>query len=161
MGTKNIAFAATLMTALIMTGCASVPMADTQTSEQIKRFNPPSTGKSGVYVYRDSFVGKALKKDIYVDGNCLGESADKVFFYTEVDGDKPHILATESEFSENLLTLNAISGKNHFIRQYIKLGVFVGGANLEEVDETTGKAAISKLNLAVSGHCDKQLPKKP
>ncbi|HHV6932376.1 TPA: DUF2846 domain-containing protein, partial [Haemophilus influenzae] len=42
------------------------------------------------------------------------------------------------------------SGKNYFIRQYIKFGVFAGGANLEQVSEEEGKKAISKLNMAVS-----------
>jgi hypothetical protein len=74
---------------VLMTGCASVDMAPKAESSKAKEFAMPTQGKSGVYIYRDSFVGKALKKDIWIDGKCVGESAPDVFFYTEVDGDKP------------------------------------------------------------------------
>ncbi|WP_165011030.1 DUF2846 domain-containing protein [Neisseria yangbaofengii] len=147
------------LTLSILSGCASVSMADATASNKAKEFNKPSEGNAGLYVYRDSFVGKALKKDIWVDGECLGQSADKVFFYREVTGNQPHKLSTESEFSENHLTINTDAGKNYFVRQYIKMGAFVGGANLEQVDEATGKAAISRLNMATPGNCDKVLPK--
>ncbi|XOC77871.1 DUF2846 domain-containing protein [Haemophilus influenzae] len=59
-------------------------------------------------------------------------------------------MSTESEFSNNDLNIKTESGKNYFIRQYIKFGVFAGGANLEQVSEEEGKKAISKLNMAVS-----------
>ncbi len=45
------------------------------------------------------------------------------------------------------------AGKNYFIRQIIKMGVFVGGAKLERVSEDEGKAEVSKLSLAESGEC--------
>ena len=84
-----------------------------------------------MYVYRsNNIVGSALKKDIWVDGECLGETARGVFFYKEVDGNKNHTISTESEFSPNHLKIEVQSGKNYFIQQYIKLGFFVGGANL-------------------------------
>jgi len=98
-------------------------------------------------------VGKALKKDVWIDGKCVGQSADKVFFYEQVDGGKEHTLSTESEFSPNDLLLYAEAGKNYFIRQIIKMGVFVGGARLERVSDEEGKQEISELNLAKSGKC--------
>ena len=64
-----------LTVALLVSGCASVDMASKAESAKAKEFNPPSQGNAGVYVYRDSFVGKALKKDVWIDGKCIGESA--------------------------------------------------------------------------------------
>lgn len=141
-----------LMSALF-TGCASVKMESAEASANAKNFNPPSAGHAGLYVYRDSFVGKALKKDIWVDGKCLGESAPNVFFHTEVLGGKEHEIATESEFSPNKLTMMFESGKNYFVRQYIKLGAFVGGADLEQIAEEEGKKAVADLELASPGAC--------
>lgn len=138
---------------LLISGCASVDMATKAESAKAKEFNPPSDGKAGVYVYRDSFVGKALKKDVWVDGVCIGETAPDVFFYTEVAGGKNHKLDTESEFSPNTLELMFETGKNYFIRQFIKLGVFVGGAGLEQVPEDEGKVAVAKLEMAKPGSC--------
>lgn len=138
----------------LFTGCASVKMESKEASDKAKQFAQPQPGKSGLYTYRDSLVGKALKKDIWVDGKCIGESAPDVFFYTEVPGGK-HVISTESEFSPNDLSLLVEAGRNYFIRQYIKLGVFVGGAGLELMPEAEGKAAVAKLEMATPGACSK------
>ena len=143
------------LSALVLTGCASVNMASKEESDKAKQFSAPSAGNSGVYVYRNSFVGKALKKDIWVDGNCLGESVSDVFFYTQVEGGKKHKIETESEFSPNALEVFMETGKNYFVRQFIKLGAFVGGADLEQIPEEQGKADVAKLGLAQPGTCGK------
>ncbi|VXB53752.1 DUF2846 domain-containing protein [Massilia sp. 9I] len=142
-----------LSASLLLTGCASVAMAPKTESDKAKEFRPPSANNAGVYIYRNSFGGQALKKDIWVDGNCLGESANNVFFYTEVEGGKKHKFDTESEFSPNTLELTTDAGKHYFLRQYIKMGVFVGGAGLEQISEEQGKADVTKLELALPGKC--------
>lgn len=148
---KQITGAAAL--SLLLAGCVSVPMADPAASSKAKQFAPPSPGQAGLYIYRSGSFGGALKKDIFVDGQCVGESAPDVFFYKEVAGGAEHTIATESEFSPNELKLNTAANTNYFIRQYIKIGVVVGGANLEQVNEAEGKKAVQQLNLAVSGTC--------
>jgi hypothetical protein len=142
-----------LLAALLISGCASVEMASETESSKAKEFNPPSQGNAGVYIYRNSFAGKSLKKDIWIDGKCVGESAPNVFFYTEVDGGKTHKIDTESEFSPNTLEVMFESGKNYFIRQFIKIGVFVGGAGLEQMPEEQGKKDVAKLKMAKPGKC--------
>jgi hypothetical protein len=148
----------TLFTALLISGCASVDMTSKAESAKAKEFNLPSQGNAGVYIYRNSFVGKALKKDIWVDGKCIGESAPDVFFYTEVEGGKKHKIDTESEFSANTLEVMLDAGKNYFIRQFIKMGVFVGGAGLEQIPEEQGKGDVVKLEMAKSGKCSAVKP---
>ena len=103
-------------------------------------------------------LGGALKKDLWVDGHCLGTSAPNVFFYTEVEGGKEHVVTTASEFSTNSLSLHTEAGKHYFVRQYIKMGAFVGGANVKQVSEAEGKAEVMKLNMAASGQCLKAHP---
>ncbi|MCA9131183.1 MAG: DUF2846 domain-containing protein [Planctomycetales bacterium] len=147
--TKLILFAFSLM----MVGCASVPMESTEMSDTAKQFNAPSDGKSGLYVYRSGSFGGALKKDVWVDGKCIGETAPNVFFHEEVKGNIEHKISTESEFSPNDLIILMKAGKNYFVRQYMKMGVFVGGAGVEQVDEAEGKEAVKKLALAKKGVC--------
>lgn len=153
---NKILFGAVIISSVLLGGGASVPLGSNAENETAKSFPVPENGKAGLYVYRDSFVGKALKKDVYLDGRCLGETADRVFFYQQISTSQPHTLGTESEFSPNNLTLNVTSGKNYFVRQYIKMGVFVGGAGLEQVSESEGIRVVSKpeVKLAVPGHCD-------
>ena len=150
---RDITYSILLVSLLVMTGCASVPMETAEKNSIAKKFNPPSEGSSGLYIYRNSFVGKALKKDIWVDGKCIGETAPDIFFYESVEGDTSHKVSTESEFSPNDLIVKVKSGINYFIRQYIKMGIFVGGAGLELVDEEKGKEEVSKLNMATKGTC--------
>ena len=138
---------------LLFVGCASVPMESAQQTTSAKQFIPPADGKAGLYMYRYGSFGAALKKDIWLDGKCVGETARNTFFYEEVDGGVEHKISTESEFSPNDLLLKTESGKLYFTKQYIKFGVFVGGAGIKAVDETEAKKEIAELNLATKGNC--------
>ncbi|WP_238985204.1 DUF2846 domain-containing protein [Stenotrophomonas beteli] len=130
-------------------------MTEKSVVDTAKTFPAPQDGKSGVYVFRNSFVGKALKKDVLIDGECLGETADKVFFYTQVAGGQEHVISTESEFSPNDLKLFTEAGRNYFIQQSIKMGVFVGGAKLTVVPESEGRSQVMQLKMAQNGRCSK------
>lgn len=139
----------------LLSGCASVSMESKDKSEAAKKFDKPAAGNAGIYIFRTSGPGAALKKDLWIDGKCVGESAQKVFFYQQVKGDAEHTISTESEFSPNDLIVKTATGSNYFVRQYIKLGLFVGGANLELLPEEEGKKEVSQLELAISGNCSK------
>ena len=136
-----------LLLAALITSCASVPMATDQEDQRLKQFPDPENNHSGIYIYRDSFVGQALKKSVYLNGKLIGETVNEVYFYKQVPAGK-QFLSTESEFSENDLVIKTEPGKNYFIRQIIKFGVFVGGAKLELVPEDLGKANIQSCRLA-------------
>ncbi|MGK0256101.1 MAG: hypothetical protein ACI81I_000710 [Arcobacteraceae bacterium] len=156
MNKSKLALLVLALSVMFFSGCSTVPLEPKKMSESAKSFNTPPEGKAGVYVYRDSFVGQALKKDIWIDKKCLGETANAIFFYKNVEGNKEHKLSTESEFSANDLSIETKSGKNYYIRQYIKMGVFVGGAGLEIIEEKEAQEAISKLDMAKKGICNKE-----
>lgn len=133
--------------ATLFAGCASVPMASQEQDAAAKRFEVPSSDKSGVYIYRDSSLGTALKKMVSLDGNPLFQSAIRTYFYKEITPGK-HTLATQSEFGDNAIEFVAEGGKLHFVRNYIKMGVFVGGANLEIASDEEGKKGVNECSLA-------------
>ena len=151
----RIALTSTLVSVLLVSGCASVPMEDQLASDAAKKFTAPSEGNAGLYIYRSGSFGAAIKKDIWVDGKCIGETAPNVFFYHEVPGDTEVKISTESEFSPNDLIVQVKAGLNYFVSQFMKLGVFVGGAGLELVEEQKGKEAVQSLKLAKKGTCSK------
>lgn len=93
---------------------------------------------------------------IWINGECIGESAPNVFFIKEVRVDAEHKVSTESEFSPNDLLIKVKSGVNYFVRQFMKMGLLVGGAGVELVSEEDGKKEISSLELAKSGSCSKK-----
>lgn len=144
----------TVLIASLLSGCASVPLESSTKATEMKELKAPSDNTAGIYVYRkDTFVGQALKKDVLIDGKCVGETARGVFFYKEVEGDKEHTLSTESEFSNNDIKFITNTGEFYFFEQQIKMGAFVGGAILTNVTKLEGRKQISKLKLAKQGQC--------
>ena len=144
------------MTSVLFAGCASVPTEQAEVSNVLKQVKAPSANNAGLYIYRsNSVVGGALKKDVWVDDECIGETARGTFFYHEVLGNIQHKVSTESEFSPNDLMIDTKAGNNYFVKQYIKPGLIVGGAGLKLVPEAEGKQAISDLNLGIKGKCSK------
>ena len=130
-----------------LTGCASVPMASSEQDQARKEFSAPAEGMAGLYIYRDSTFGAALKKTISIDGEIVGETAAKTYFYRDIEPGN-HTLSTESEFSDNAISITVTKGINYFVRQYIKFGAFVGGAGLEPVSEEAGKQGVLACKLA-------------
>ncbi len=142
---KSLMLIATLA---VLTGCAStVPMAPKEQDTVSKTFKAPSPNMAGVYIYRNNFVGKALKKTLRIDSVAIGQTANRVYFHREVTPGE-HTLATESEFGDNILKFNAEAGKNYYFQQYIKMGAFVGGSGLQAVTEEEGKQAVLQCNEA-------------
>jgi hypothetical protein len=135
------------LTLIFMSACASVPMESAGLDKEKKQFAIPSEGKSGLYIYRNSSLGGALKKTVSIDGVVIGETASNTYFYKEVMPGT-HEIATESEFSDNKIVVEFKKGVNYFIQQYIKIGIFVGGAGLKLVDEDEGKKGVLQTNLA-------------
>ena len=131
----------------LLSGCASVPMGDKTADADAKKFAAPAPEVARLYVYRNAMVGAALTKRVTVDGVVIGETASKTYFVRNVAPGK-HTLGTQSEFSDNTLDLDVVGGKNYFIHQYMKIGLFIGGANLELVSEEEGKKGVEECQLA-------------
>ena len=144
---RKLIVVASLIISAFLHGCATVPMASVESDKERKEFSAPSQGTAGLYIFRNSALGSALKKSVYVDGQLVGETAQMTYFYKEVQPGE-RLLSTESEFSNNDLTLDAKIGQNYFVRQYIKFGLFVGGANLEIVSDEEGKKGVLQCKLA-------------
>lgn len=142
-----------VMCSIGFVGCASVPMASDEDNKLAKEFKKPADDKSGIYIYRSGGPGTALKKDVWINEECVGETAPDIFFYKEVDCDVQHKVSTESEFSPNDLKLTTLCGRNYFVEQYIKMGLFVGGADLKRVTPEHGEGIVRDLDLAISGRC--------
>jgi len=130
-----------------ISGCATVPMAPMEVDTARKEFSKPAEDYAGLYIYRNSNFGGALKKTISLDGEVIGETAPMTYFYRDITPGT-HTISTESEFGDNSLALDVKGGQNYFIRNYIRFGVFVGGANLELVSEEEGKKGVNECKLA-------------
>lgn len=140
-------FAAVAAVALLASGCASVPMATDNRNAELQTFAAPPAGKAGLYVYRNSVVGQGIKRAVYLDGQLLGQTANKVYFYRELEPGR-HELSTQSEFGSNDVAFNAQAGKHYFARQVIKVGLLSGRAGIEMVSEEEGRRNVLASRLA-------------
>lgn len=129
---------------LFMGGCASVPMASTERDAQAKSF-AVDAAKSNIYIYRNESIGGAIKMPLVVDGKMAGDTAAKTYLLTSVEpGEHTIISRAENDAS---LKLKTAPGKNYFVWQEVKMGVWMARSQLHAVDEATGKEAVSECKL--------------
>ena len=57
---------------LLLSACATVDMESVEQDTLRKQFADPSNGKSGLYIYRNSMFGAAIKKTLTVNGIPAG-----------------------------------------------------------------------------------------
>jgi len=138
---------AVLLISLALAGCASVPMGDLKLDTAAKTFQVPAD-KAGIYVYRNESMGAAVKMDVIIDGQNIGETAAKTYFYKEVDPGK-HTVASKAENTDTI-EIDAKQGTLAFVWQEVKMGLLFARTKLHLVDEQEGKKGVLETKLAVS-----------
>jgi len=131
--------------ALLLGGCASVPMGDAKQDAALKTFTI-APDKAGVYVYRNESMGAAVKMDVSIDGKPLGQTAAKTFLYTEVTPGK-HTITSKSE-NEDSLTIEAKPGTLTYVWQEVKMGMLYARTKLHLIPEAEGKKGVLETSLA-------------
>jgi len=141
---RKIVIIAGLISAALLSGCASVPMASKEMDAQAKTFNV-APGKSNIYIYRNETFGAAMKLAVAVDGKSIGQTASKTYFALEVEPGKHTIVS----MAENTSSVDLVTevGKNYFVWQEIKMGVLSARSKLQLVDEAAGKTAVGECKL--------------
>ena len=137
---------------LVLSGCASVPMADTQQDHALKAFTAkPDVAE--VYIYRNETMGAAVRMNVAVDGKPLGQTAAKTFLYTEVAPGR-HTITSSAENTDTL-ELDAQAGKLYYIWQEVKMGLLYARTKLHLVDKIEGQAGVLDTQLASSPQAKK------
>lgn len=144
---KHVGKLLLVATLVTLTGCASVPMASKDQDSASKTFKAPPSNLSGIYIYRNSSFGGASKKRVSIDNVVIGSSAKYTFFHKLITPGE-HTISTESEFGDNSIQVKTAPGKNYFFHQYIKMGAFSAGANIEAVSEEDGKEGVLECSEA-------------
>lgn len=138
---------AILLISLSLVGCASVPMGDPKLDAAAKAFQVPAD-KAGIYVYRNESMGAAVKMDVIINGQNIGVTAAKTYFYKEVAPGK-HTVASKAENTDTI-EVDVKPGMLAFIWQEVKMGFMFARTKLHLVNEQDGKKGVMETNLAVS-----------
>jgi len=131
--------------AFSLVGCASVPMGDAKQDAALKTFVVP-VDKAGVYIYRNESLGGAVKMDVKVDGNPIGQTAANTYLYKEVTPGK-HTITSEAENTDSV-EIDAKSGTLSYIWQEVKMGILYARTKLHLVGEAEGKKGVLETKLA-------------
>ncbi len=141
---QKIALSLAICASLV--GCASVPLADAQQDAKAKSFQV-APDKAGIYVYRNESMGGAVKMDVSVDGENIGQTAANTYLYKEVTPGK-HTVTSVAENTDTL-EVEVKPGTLAFIWQEVKMGVLSARSKLQRMAEPEGKKGVQETKLAV------------
>lgn len=132
---------------LLLGGCASVPMDSMNSDQTSKQFEVPAD-KSGIYLYRNENFGGAIAMTVALNGRVAGQTGPKTYFHWVVEPGQHEI----SSITENTstLVLNTEPGRNYYIWQEVKMGLWTARSLLQEVDAATGQAGVLECKKAHS-----------
>ena len=132
--------------ALAISGCASVPMGDPKENAALKTFQV-APDKAGIYIYRNESMGGAVKMDVAVDGQPVGQTAANTYLFKEVTPGK-HAVSSSAENTDTI-DVDVKQGSLAYIWQEVKMGVLYARTKLHLVSEEEGKKGVQETNLAV------------
>ena len=129
-------------------GCASVPMASLDADSSAKQFLPPK-GQANIYLYRNETFGAAVAMTVSLDGKVMGKTGPQTYFLWEVVPGKREI-ASHTENTARI-TIDAKEGRNHYVWQEVKMGMWQPGSQLQEVNEEEGRKGVLECKRATAG----------
>nr|WP_232099146.1 DUF2846 domain-containing protein [Aeromonas veronii] len=135
---------AALLSAALLSGCASVPMADATADAQAKQFVAPKDA-ANLYIYRNETFGAAIKMPLLVDGSAVGDTVAHSYILKQVIPGS-HTITSKSE-NDATLTLSTEAGKNYYVWQEVKMGLLMARSKLSQVSEEEGKQGVMESKL--------------
>lgn len=128
-----------LLCVAFFSGCRSVPLATDQQDMAAKQFTANPNGAQ-IYIYRNEIMGGQIKIDVRLDGVEVGKTLQNTFILLQVPQGQ-HVIESESE-NTSKLELQTEKGKNYFVWQEAKMGIWLVRNKLQSVDENTGKKGV-------------------
>jgi len=132
---------ALIAVALVLAGCAQVPMANPQADQMAKAFPPPEPGKGALYVYRTGVMGIARSIDVQVVGGRTAQLASNT--YLRLDGPAgPIEVDCKVGDKTGARQLEITEGRTRYLEVSMTIGVLVPGCEVAEVPPEQGQAAV-------------------
>ncbi|MCC6657271.1 MAG: DUF2846 domain-containing protein [Rhodocyclaceae bacterium] len=120
-------------------------MGDAKKDAELKSFTP-KPGVAGLYIYRNESFGAAIRMDVEIDGQPIGQTAAKTYFYKEVAPGR-HTVTSKSENTDSI-EVETVAGKLYYIWQEVKLGLLFARTKLSLVGEEEGRNGVLESQLA-------------
>ena len=143
---KKIIFCSVI---ILLSGCASKPTnyASTEQDRGAKEFSPP-IGKASLYIYRNENFGSLVPMPVTLNNKSLGETGGKTYFKINVPPGNYTISGQAENLSLAEITTEA--GKNYFVWQEVKMGVWKARNQLKQVADSIGRSGVQESKLLSS-----------
>lgn len=142
---RKLMAAVALTAVLLMTGCASVPMASKDSDAKAKQFAPSQGNTANLYIYRNEILGSAIKMTVLIDGVSVGDTVANSYIFKSLPAGS-HTVTSKAE-NDASLTVDMTAGQNYFVWQEVKMGALYARSKLHLVDEATGEAGVKQCGL--------------
>ncbi len=124
---------------IAIVGCASTEMDSNLKDKEAKQFKV-TPNKANIYIYRDGDLPGSPRLTIMLDQYIAGDTAPKTFIKVSVKPGKHTIKSIFGNVSK--LEIYTKAGKNYFVWQETKMGMFNGQTKLHLVKSTQGKRKV-------------------
>ena len=126
-----------LIVTVSLASCATSGPKFTEYQTEMASSNP-ELGR--IYFYRTSALGAALRPDVLLNGEKVGEAIARGFFYVERPPGE-YVAVTSTEVTRKV-SFALEKGQTRFIRFSVSFGFFVGHVYGELVDESVALSEI-------------------
>jgi hypothetical protein len=141
---------------LLMVGCAAPMKAPVENDASAKVFKPLND-KASLFIFRNENYGGAVGMPIKINGLDIGETGAKTFFRLNLASGM-YVITSEAENTSEL-PLNLIEGRNYFVWQEARMGIWKARTALRSVDEKTGMNGVLESVLLTPRVSDDLLSK--
>ena len=129
----------------LVSGCASLPMADPAVDSAAKTFSV-APDRSKIYVFRNETFGAAITMEVFLDGRPLGRTVSKSYLVADV-APGAHKVMGKAE-NEDTLDIVTAAGRIYYVWQEVKMGGWTARNRLVQVDDANGRAGVLECKLA-------------
>jgi uncharacterized protein DUF2846 len=133
-----------LLLAAVLAGCAASGPKYSEVKDSIPALHPE---QGRIVFYRNSAVGFAVKPDIQLNGNVVGEMLPLGFFYVD-RAPGVHVATARTEV-EASVQIPLAANETRYVRGGISLGILVGRPNFALVEPRD--AVLELADLAYTG----------
>ena len=140
-----------LTATLLLSACASVPMASRDADTAGKTFAPPPPGSATLYLYRESLFGAAYSLALSVGQRNLGALAADTWFRIDVEPGTYDVRCMTPEASGST-SVQIASGETRFVEAAIRMGFVAPRCAVFEVAPEKGRAAVTGGKRAQETH---------
>jgi hypothetical protein len=144
---KRLSYIAVLLVVAFLSGCASVPMASLEEDAKAKNFTVDAE-KANIYLYRNESFGGAIGMPVALDGRMAGKTGPNTYFLWAVEPGSHEVTSLTENTAR--ISIDAKPGKNYYVWQEVKMGMWTARSQLHEVPEEQGQKGVLECKRVTS-----------